>query len=173
MKIQAKHLFIFDKLYSKRTWHTRSLFSAVPCPSLEFHEHCKWHCSQGQPHLASPCFTLLYSLLILILEQLPPLCQRSCFCSWLVSRAGELIWLKTELFSVMKVFCCIGFLTSSFQYSFPHCSGAWALWFPWDFEMELEYHLMGVLLYLLGEEENSVPVLFSVTPCRKVNTWSL
>lgn len=36
--------------------------------------------------------------------------------------------------------------------------------------MELEYHLMGVLLYLLGEEENSVPVLFSVTPCRKVNT---
>lgn len=36
--------------------------------------------------------------------------------------------------------------------------------------MGLEYHFTGVLLYHLGEEENSVPVLFTVAPCRKMNT---
>lgn len=57
--------------------------------------------------VARSSLTLLCSLLILILEQLPPLCQCSCFCSWLASLAGELIWQKTKLFSVKFSFALV------------------------------------------------------------------
>lgn len=121
---------------------------------------------------ARSSLTFLCSLLILILEQLPRLCRCSCFCSWLASLAGELIWQKTKLFSVTFSFA----LVSShlhFSTAFPTAVELGLCGFLEILKWDLNIILWVCYLYLLDEEENSVPVLFTLAPRRKVNTWSL